>query len=293
VLHLLSSLQLLEVKTLGRGGTKETMKVTFLSLDIEQIGHVYEGLLDHTAARAGEPVLGLAGGRDKEPEIPLAQLESLLAQGEDKFADALKKQTGRTPKAMKNALNPELDDETRSRFRTACQGDDELGNRVRPFAGLVRFDPYGYPVVIPAGSVYVTAGTDRRTSGTHYTPKSLTEPIVQHTLEPLVYVGPAEGKPKEQWQLRPARELLDLKICDMACGSGAFLVQACRYLSELLVEAWETAESRVESQESREGGDPPPHVCRRPAAGRKLAADARGRTGDGVELDADRGRVQV
>jgi hypothetical protein len=40
-----------------------------------------------------------------------------------------------------------------------------------------------------------------------------------------------------------AKELLDLKICDMACGSGAFLVQACRYLSERLVEAWEDAET--------------------------------------------------
>ena len=30
----------------------------------------------------------------------------------------------------------------------------------------------------------------------------------------------------------------------MACGSGAFLVQACRYLSERLVEAWEDAEKR-------------------------------------------------
>src|SRR5207302_7342138 len=37
---------------------------------------------------------------------------------------------------------------------------------------------------------------------------------------------------------------LDLKVCDMACGSGAFLAQACRYLSERLVEAWEDAEKR-------------------------------------------------
>ena len=75
-------------------------------------------------------------------------------------------------------------------------------------------------MVIRKGSVFVTAGTDRRSSGTHYTPRSLTEPIVQYTLEPLVYIGPAEGKPKEEWKLRSAKELLDLKICDMACGSG-------------------------------------------------------------------------
>ena len=130
------------------------------------------------------------------------------------------------------------------KLRAACGNDEALFNRVRPFSGLVRNDTFDRPVVIRKGSVFVTAGTDRRSSGTHYTPRSLTEPIVQYTLEPLVYVGPAEGKPKEEWTLRPAKELLDLKICDMACGSGAFLVQACRYLSERLVEAWEDAEKR-------------------------------------------------
>ena len=118
-----------------------------------------------------------------------------------------------------------------SRFRSACQGDEALWHRVQPFAGLVRLDTCGYPVVIPQGSVFVTAGTDRRSSGTHYTPRELTDPIVKYTLEPLVYVGPAEGLPKAEWKLKPARELLELKICDMACGSGAFLVQACRYLT--------------------------------------------------------------
>ena len=71
-----------------------------------------------------------------------------------------------------------------------------MASGCRPFAGLVRLDTFDYPVVIPPGSVFVTAGTDRRSSGTHYTPGSLTEPIVQYTLEPLVYVGPAEGKPR-------------------------------------------------------------------------------------------------
>ena len=74
---------------------------------------------------------------------------------------------------------------------------------MKPFAGLVRDDDFGHPVVIPKGSVYVTEGTDRRSSGTHYTPRILTEPIVQYTLEPLVYIGPAEGKPKEEWNSAP------------------------------------------------------------------------------------------
>ncbi|MCA9044867.1 MAG: hypothetical protein KDA69_11140, partial [Planctomycetaceae bacterium] len=40
---------------------------------------------------------------------------------------------------------------------------------------------------------------------------------------------------------KSAKELLELKICDMACGSGAFLVQAARYMAERLLEAWDEA----------------------------------------------------
>ena len=246
VLHLLEALQVLQVRL--RGGAAEARRLSFRALDIEQIGHVYEGLLDHTAKRAVEPVLGLQGTRDKEPEIALADLEKLAAKGEKELLTFLKDETGRSESALKKGLNAELDDPLVSRFRTACQ-DSDLWKRVKPFAGLVRFDTVDYPVVITPGSVFVTSGTDRRSSGTHYTPKSLTEPIVKYTLEPLVYVGPAEGLPKDQWKLRSARELLELKICDMACGSGAFLVQAGRYMAARLLEAWEEAESRAQTGE--------------------------------------------
>lgn len=245
VLHLLEALQVLQVKVPG-GGPAEARRLSFRALDIEQIGHVYEGLLDHTAKRAGEPHLGLAGTKDQEPEIVLKKLEELHAKGEKDLFKFLKDETGRSEAALKKALKTEFDAQAVSRFRSACQGDEALWQRVQPFAGLVRLDTCGYPVVIPQGSVFVTAGTDRRSSGTHYTPKSLTEPIVQYTLEPLVYVGPAEGLPKTEWKLKPAKELLDLKVCDMACGSGAFLVQACRYLSERLLEAWERSEKEAQ-----------------------------------------------
>jgi len=235
VLHLLEALQLLQVKVPG-GGTAEARRVSFRALDIEQIGHVYEGLLDHTAKRATEPTLGLFG--KKEPEIRLQVLEQERAKGEQRFYDFLKKQCGSSRKWEKY-LDVELEDRQEVRLRTACGNDESLFEQVRPFAGLLRDDTFGYPVVVPKGSVFVTAGTDRRSSGTHYTPRSLTIPIVQHTLEPLVYVGPAEGKPKSEWKLKSAAELLDVKICDMACGSGAFLVQAARYMSERLMEAWD------------------------------------------------------
>lgn len=241
VLHLLEALQILQVKVPGGGGA-EPRRLSFRALDIEQIGHVYEGLLDHTAVRAPEPVLGLQGSKDREPEVSLHQLEELTYKGEAVLVAFLREATGRSEKALANALKPDLLADTNA-LLIACDNDAALFERVRPFAGLLRADSFGYPVVIAGGSVYITTGNDRRTTGTHYTPRSLTEPIVQHTLDPLVYVGPAEGLPKAEWQLRSAAEILSLKVCDMAMGSGAFLVQACRYLSERLVEAWENVEA--------------------------------------------------
>ncbi|MGF1518898.1 MAG: Eco57I restriction-modification methylase domain-containing protein [Nodosilinea sp.] len=274
VLHLLEALQLLQIKV---GGTVEPRKVSFRALDIEQIGHVYEGLLDHTAVRAKGTILGLLGTKNKEPEVALEELERLHDKGEQDLLTWLNKATGKSEAALKKLLpvsggiavpagqddprriavpavqNPEgtgqrpilqdpnhgLDPQERNQFLIACHNDPALFQRVLPWVKLIRLDTFDQPTVIPAGSVFVTQGSDRRETGTHYTPKTLTEEIVKYTLEPLVYAGVAEGKPKEDWRLRSAAELLALKVCDMAMGSGAFLVQVCRYLSERLVEAWE------------------------------------------------------
>ncbi|WP_205169010.1 Eco57I restriction-modification methylase domain-containing protein [Burkholderia sp. LMG 13014] len=239
VLHLLNALQRLRTRT--GGGVAETRRVSFRALGVEQIGHVYEGLLDHTAVRATEVVLGIRGTLKKEPEIALSKLEALLAQGEDKLLDHLKEETGRSLPALFRDLHEDclLDEH---KMLLACNHDEALVARLRPFAGLIREDSFERPWVVLSGRIYFTAGTTRRNTGTHYTPPSLTEPIVQHTLEPLIYVGPAEGLPREQWKLKSPKEILDLRVCDMAMGSGAFLVQACRYLGERLVEAWENAE---------------------------------------------------
>jgi hypothetical protein len=74
--------------------------------------------------------------------------------------------------------------------------------RIRPFVNLIGDDSFGRPSVTLAGSIYVTTAAVRRSKGTHYTPPSLTEPIVQHTLEPLVYEGPVGGLPRDQWRLK-------------------------------------------------------------------------------------------
>ena len=234
VLHLLEALQLLQVR--APGGERQVRRLSFRALDVEQIGHVYEGLLDHTAVRAAGVVLGLGGAGGKEPELPLTELEGRA--GDPAALGAwLREQTGRSDSALRRALAAAPDLLWQAQLLAACGGDEALLGRILPFAGLVRADDLGHPIVILAGSVYVTAGAERRATGTHYTPRSLTEPIVHHTLEPLVYDGPAAGLPRAQWRLKPPAVLLALKICDMAMGSGAFLVQVCRYLADRILEA--------------------------------------------------------
>src|SRR5262245_56582510 len=229
VLHLLNSLQRLQVRVPG-GGPAESRRISFRALGVEQIGHVYEGLLDRTAVRASEPILGVKGTRGKERELPLAMLEPLSAQGRDKLLEFLKEETGRSLSALRGALDEvNLPDE--HKLLIACGHDTKLLERIRPFRNLVREDSFGRPVVTWADGIYVSTAGRRRSTGTHYTPPSLTEPIVQHTLEPLVYEGPADGVPREQWKLKSPQVILDLKVCDMTMGSGAFLVQACRYLA--------------------------------------------------------------
>ncbi len=98
------------------------------------------------------------------------------------------------------------------------------------------------------GRLVLESTGHRRDTGTHYTPPALSEEVVRAALEPLVYDGPARGAPREAWTLRPVPLLLSLRLCDLAMGSGAFLVQACRYLADRLLESWEAGEREAGAQ---------------------------------------------
>jgi hypothetical protein len=232
VLLLLEAIQQFQGRTLS-----------YRALDVEQIGYVYEGLLERTVKRTDEVTLELDGTKSaKTPWVKLAELDSARLDGAARLAELLQDRSGSSASRVLNDLAKPVDDTLADRLLTACQGDIKLRDRVKPYAHLLRTDPWGYPLVYPAGAFIVTTGSDRRETGTHYTPKSLTEAVVAETLTPVAYVGPAEGTPREQWVLKSPAELLDLKICDPAMGSGAFLVQACRWLSDRLVEAWSQVE---------------------------------------------------
>lgn len=72
----------------------------------------------------------------------------------------------------------------------------------------------------PAPAVTLVArGGARKSSGTFYTPRPITDYLVRHTLGPLVH----GAKPDD---------ILGLRVLDPAMGSGALLVAACRFLAE-------------------------------------------------------------
>jgi len=77
--------------------------------------------------------------------------------------------------------------------------------------------------LVAAGRYFLRRTGGRRRSGSHYTSRSLAERVVEATLEPLV----AERS--------SADALLELRVCDPAVGSGAFLVAACRVLAERVI----------------------------------------------------------
>ena len=77
-----------------------------------------------------------------------------------------------------------------------------------------------------SGQHVLVGGAERRRTGSHYTPTTLTRPIVERTLGPVLGDNPT------------AERILDCKVCDPAMGSGAFLAEACRYLAQRLLDAW-------------------------------------------------------
>ncbi|SEL36554.1 Eco57I restriction-modification methylase domain-containing protein [Rhodococcus maanshanensis] len=242
MLHVLRSVQIAEIKG-------EARRISFRDIDVEQIGYIYEGLLGYSAAVAGDVVVGLKGKLGEEPEIPLAVLEALAAEHTDpkKLAAAIRSFTGEdqpsaTPQsaaAIAKAIDAEVEPGVVSALTQAVGDNLDLRDRVKPWLGLIRLDLRKHPFVVLAGGLLVKETPSRKNAGAHYTPKSLAEEVVRHTLQPLCYApGPHESADDQEWKLKSSDELLNLKVADIACGSGAFLVAAARYLAERLVEAW-------------------------------------------------------
>jgi hypothetical protein len=190
-------------------------RISYRALDVEQIGSVYETMMGFRLETA-----------------PAARWRSRPRRSRARPRRWTSRRCWASPRPSAT-----------SGSRTAPTGSSPTRSR-RPQAGaatledlhaalLPVIDSAATPDLVPKGAMVLQPSEERRRSGSHYTPRALTEPIVRTTLEPiLARLRGADGRPP-----RP-EQILDLKVCDPAMGSGAFLVEACRQLGDALVEAW-------------------------------------------------------
>lgn len=199
---------------------KVAQRLNYRSLDVEQIGSVYEGIMGFTVEAARGPSVGITyrPSRQKITITVVVDAEQLLAVTggkREKWLDDQARVALKLPAKVKTALK---------QATTLAELCLALDKRLSPHT----------PRGLQAGSLILQPTAERRRSGSHYTPRALTEPIVLEAFRPwLERCGEASGgKPT-------AEQILNLKVCDPAMGSGAFLVAVCRYLAGLLVQAWE------------------------------------------------------
>ncbi|WP_254987060.1 Eco57I restriction-modification methylase domain-containing protein [Cyanobium sp. ATX 6E8] len=189
-------------------------RISYRALDVEQIGSVYEGIMGYAVRRIPGRCIGLKSKPQgaKKQLTTAVDLDALLALPGGKRKAWLEEEAATTlPPKSANALK-------------AATSEGELLEALAPRINHELFDgPQA------AGSLVFQPTEERRRSGSHYTPRSLTRPIVEEALRP--WLERCGGKPT-------VAQILALKICDPAMGSGAFLVECCRYLAELLEQAW-------------------------------------------------------
>ncbi len=190
-------------------------RISYRALDVEQIGSVYETMMGFRLETA--PGRSVAIKSQKKGGAPTAiSLEALLAEpGNKRDKWLLERAERKLSESVKRAVS-------------AAVTIEDLHAAVRPVV-----DEAATPDLVPAGAMVLQPSEERRRSGSHYTPRELTKPIVETTLEPILQRLRGEGGAPP----KPA-QILDLKVCDPAMGSGAFLVEACRQLGDALVDAW-------------------------------------------------------
>ena len=116
-----------------------------MALDVEQIGYVYEGLLERTVVRAAEVTLDLDATKGAEsPWVTLPEIEDAAAKGRDAIEKLFKDRTGSSASRIRNDLNKPVDDDAAEKLLTACYADRSARDRVRPYFHLLRIDPWGY-----------------------------------------------------------------------------------------------------------------------------------------------------
>ena len=121
-------------------------------------------------------------------------------------------------------------------------GSEELGS---VYESLLELHPQFTPDP-PAFVLKSASGNERKTTGSYYTPTSLITCLLDSALDPVL--DEAVAKPS------PERAILELKVCDPACGSGHFLIAAAHRIAKRL--------AAVRTQEEEPAPDAVCHALR-------------------------------
>ena len=194
----------------------EGQRLSYAALDVEQIGSVYESLMGYHVLRLLSPAVRMG---KHGVWVEIASLRSLSATECKRF---LKQTCGLNPGPIKKVAKAlkEFGEKSSENDAALLEALSELSPGRKAQRMRHRAE---------AGRLVLQPGDERRRTGSHYTPRSLTQKVVRRTLEPILACLGED---------RTAEQILELKICDPAMGSGAFLVEACRHLAEELVAAW-------------------------------------------------------
>jgi hypothetical protein len=131
--------------------------------------------------------------------------------------------------AAVKALSYIIDKDGRRTVDYRNLGSEELGG---VYEQLLELHPEIHPTAANADKRFVlevSAGNERKTSGSHYTPDSLVQVCLDTALEPLMAERLAGKKGPEA-----ERTILALKVVDTAVGSGHFLIGAAHRMAKRL-----------------------------------------------------------
>jgi hypothetical protein len=195
----------------------EGQRLSYKVLDVEQIGSVYEALMGYGVVSFVSPAVCCP--QPKSVGGVWIEAAAVLEQKPGNRAKFLREQYG----VAKNRA-------TKIAKELKAAGDEAGVLEALEKISLKKAKGVKGRRVV--GQLALQPGEERRRTSSHYTPRSLSEPIVRRTLEPLLVAMSETGEPSSD-------QLLSLKICDPAMGSGAFLVEACRFLGDHVVAAWE------------------------------------------------------
>ncbi len=193
----------------GKGKGRSLVRISYRDLDVEELGRVYEALLELEPGISSEPMARLRRAK-LEVVVPAAQGEKYRPKNNDI--------------EMTNDSNEENTEEPKGDETEEI--DEEFGPGKKTKIEWIE--------AIQPGQFYLHIGLGRKSSGSYYTPESFVKFLVQETLGPQC----DERSPNDNPQ---PLEILKLNVLDPAMGSGHFLVGACRFLGERLYDACRTA----------------------------------------------------